>query len=186
MGKQTTTAANAALMNAIQTLLEDEEDQVALPMTQLNQYIAQLSLDSSKTITSIGNKIIKSIAMQNVANENDIDALGTAILAPLYDWQAQNNLLLTQLSAGVGLTQPGDPLESALLNQTAEAPELAYSATLLLALREAMGRFDGLVEVLREIRDRMPGLPMSVRGETRESGPTISEPAPAQYEWVDQ
>ena len=182
----TTTAGNAQLMGAINTLVADEEDNVALPMTAINQWIAQLSQQSSKTIVGVGNAIIKSIAAGNVSSSNDVDAVGTQLLQPLYDWQSQNDLVLTQLAAGVGLTQPGEPLESALLNQTAQAPELAYSASLLLALREAMSHFGGLIEVLREIRDRMPPLAASVPGEAPQTGDVISDPTVgSEYSWVE-
>jgi hypothetical protein len=172
-----TGADKAALMGAIQALLEDEENNVALPMTTLNQGIAKLSQESSRLIARVGNKLIAGIAARAVESDNHIERLGTAILAPLYTWQAENDLLLTQLAAKTGLTKPGDSLEMALVAQTAEAPELAYSATLLIALREAMGEFRGLIEVLREIRDRMPPIAASVAGEARERGPTIHEPS---------
>ena len=73
--------------------------------------------------------------------------------------------MLQDLSAAAGLRQPGDPLEAALIEQVSVAPDIAYSATLLLALRDAMPHLGRIVEVLREIRDRMPGQPIQFEGE---------------------
>ncbi len=153
------------LLHSIETLLADAENQIALPLTRINQGIAKLSAQNSKTITPIMNRLLRSIEQFAVDNDNAIDALGLAILQPLQDWQAENNLLLTQLAAGAGLTQPGDPLEAALLAQVADEPELAYSATLLLAIRDALPYLGQLIEVLREIRDRMPSPPVEFPGE---------------------
>jgi hypothetical protein len=159
------TPEQVQLLTSIETLLADAENAITLPMTAINQGIAKLSQESSKSVVSIQNKLLKSIQAHAVANDNEIDQLGMAILAPLQTWQEENNLLLTQLAAYSGLTQPGDPLEAALLTEVAQEPELAYSATLLLAIREAMPYFRQLVEVLKEIRDRMPGIPVEFPGE---------------------
>lgn len=173
------TPENLQLLSSIDTLLAQGENQIALPMTAINQGIAKLSVQSAKTITGIQNVLLKSINQANVAQENDLDPLGMAILRPLQDWQEQNNLLLTQLAASSGLTQPGDPLEAALVNQLAEEPELAYSATLLIALRDVLPHFKALIEVLREIRDRMPGVPVSIDGEPRSEEVETVEPEPS-------
>jgi hypothetical protein len=161
MAKSTITPENAQLLDSISTLLADAENNITLPMTAINQGIAQLSVQNAKALTKIQGALIKSIEQHAVTNDNAIDQLGMAILAPMQGWQEENNLLLTQLAASAGLTQPGDPLEAALVAQVADEPELAYSATLLIALRDALPHLAELVEVLREIRDRMP--PTAIR-----------------------
>jgi len=171
MDISTLTPEHVQLLDSIETLLADGTNSISLPMTAINQGIAALSATSAKTITSIQGKLIKSIQAHAVANDNDIDRFGMIILQPLQDWQSENNLLLTQLAAHAGLTQPGDSLEAALVQEVAEAPELAYSATLLIALRDALPYLGKLVEVLREIRDRMPGQPMRFAGEPLAEAP---------------
>ena len=59
------------------------------------------------------------------------------------------------------------------MQEVAEAPELAYSATLLIALRDALPYLGQLIEVLREIRDRMPGQPIRFVGEPLAEAPAI-------------
>jgi hypothetical protein len=176
MDSTTTTAGNAQLMQAIQTLLEANEDSISIPMTALNQGIAQLSQQNSKATVKLGNAIIKEIAQGVADNNAAVDQIGTAVLEPLFDWQAQNDLLLNQLASASGLIQPGDPLIAALTQQASDQPELAYSATLLLALRDAIALVPPFLEVLREIRDRMPSLPVTFTGESRQTGTVIQEP----------
>jgi hypothetical protein len=167
------TPEDEQLLSSIETLLAQGENQISLPLTALNQGIAKLSMLSAKTITGLQNSLIKSINQANVASENDLDPISMAILRPLQDWQEQNNLLLTQLAASSGLTQPGDSLEMALVNQIAEEPELAYSATLLIAIRDMLPYASQLIEVLREIRDRMRDVPVHFRGEPLASAPAF-------------
>lgn len=169
---------NLQLLKSIEALLVDGEDSISLPLTAINQGIAKLSALSSKTILKLQADLLKYLDLGNVDSENDLDALSVAILRPIQDWQLENNLLLTQLAAGAGLTQPGDPLEQALVNQVAQEPELALSATLLIALRDFGGKVDSLVEVLREIRDRMPQFPVHVQGEPEAIAPAEQLPMP--------
>lgn len=153
------------LLQAIDDAQAQNEDDLLLVMTALNQGIAKLSVQNSRSLTSIEGRLIKSIDQYAVDNSNAIDQLGMAILGPINDWQDENLLLLTQLAAQAGLTQPGDPLEAALLQSVADEPQLAYSATLLIALRDALPFLGQLIEVLREIRDRMPVFPATAPGE---------------------
>lgn len=165
------------LLDSIETLLADGENLVTLPLTAINQGIAQLSGMSGKTVAQIQSKLLKSIDQFAVDNDNAIDGFGLTLLKPLQDWQDENNLLLTQLAASAGLTQPGDPLEAALTQEIASVPELAYSATLLMAIRDFLPSFGALIEVLREIRDRMPGAAAETPGEIPAKSPSIKEPA---------
>lgn len=159
------TAADAQLLESIDTLLADNSNEIMLPMTALNQGIAKLSVENAKAITQIQGRLVKDIERHAVTSDNEIDALSMAILAPLQGWQDENLLLLTQLASAAGLTQPGDPLESALVAQVADAPELAYSATLLIAMRDALPHLAEIVIALREIRDRLPLAPVRFPGE---------------------
>lgn len=172
---QAKTPEQLQLLGAIETLLAEGENQISLPLTAINQSIAALSVQSSKSVVSIQNRLIRSIEQHAVAQDNEIDAFGLAILKPLQDWQEENNLLLNHLAAAAGVIQPGDPLEAALVTQVAEQPELAYSATLLIALRDVLPLFGQIVEVLREIRDRLPNAPVHVPGEPRASAVAIED-----------
>jgi len=181
------TPEQAQLLDSIETLLADNENLITLPLTAINQGIAQLSVQNARTITKIEGKLLKAIDAYAVQNDNAIDSFGLALLQPLQDWQTENNLLLTQLAASAGLTQPGDPLEAALVQQIADEPELAYSATLLIAIRDLLPYARQLIEVLREIRDRMPSIPVHVPGEPYASAEALDEDVQPQIpaKWLE-
>jgi hypothetical protein len=170
------------LLEGIHALLVENEASISLPLNKLNSGIAQLTEENSKIITRLMGKILRSISLRTRENDDALDTLGVHILAPLQTWEQENNLLLTQLAAKTGLTQPGDPLESALLNQVADAPELAYSATLLLAIREAMPMFQRIADALEEIRDRLPATPVRIAGEEE---PGDDDDEPVQPAWTE-
>lgn len=164
------TADQLALMGAIETLNAQDEHDIAIPLTALNQSIAALTQQNSKQLVKIQNALIKSIAQDVVNDGNALDSISVALLGPIQDQLNESTFLLTQLASAAGLTDPGDPLEAALVKQVAEEPQIAMSATLLIAIRELQPTFNDLVEVLREIRDRMPQVPVAVPGETPSTG----------------
>jgi hypothetical protein len=131
-------AEQAELLESIQTLLGGQEDQISIPLSALNQNIAQAVYANGQLITGVMNTILRGVNAPLTKNDNAIESVTTDLLAPLQAYQQNNEFLLTQLASAAGLTKPGDPLESALLTQSVDAPELAYSATLLIALQGAM------------------------------------------------
>jgi hypothetical protein len=173
MAKGTNSPKNqddADLLAAITTLVAGNDEAVQVPMSLINQDIAAAVFANSKTLSGISNLLVKKISQAVTDNDNDIELAGTSMLQGISAEIDQNALLLNHLASAAGLLQPGDPLESALLDQTAEAPELAYSASLLLAIKEAMPHLGAIVEVLREIRDRMHDAPAALPGQPPETG----------------
>ena len=165
------TGDQIALLQAIAQGQAANDAEISLVLNSLNRHVAQLSQKNGKIITGIQETVLKKINQELVDNDNTIDQVSTAILARTQEWLNDNQLLLSDLSAAAGLRQPGDPLEAALIEQVSVAPDIAYSATLLLALRDAMPHFGRIVEVLREIRDRMPPQPIGVVGEAPAEAP---------------
>lgn len=155
----TLTAADAELLQAITEVIAENDDAVRLPMSVLNQHIADLVAANQRVISRVTNVLTRNLTQTITDNDNTLENIGTVLLTGLNGWIAENDLLLNHLAAASGLIQPGDPLTSALLDQVSEAPELAYSATLLIALRDALPVGHQIVAVLREIRDRLPGGP---------------------------
>lgn len=159
------TGDQIALLQAIAQGQSANDAEISLVLNSLNRHVAQLSQKNGKIITGIQETVLKKINQELVDNDNAIDPVSTAILARTQEWLNDNQLLLQDLSAAAGLRQPGDPLEAALIEQVSVAPDIAYSATLLLALRDAMPHLGRIVEALREIRDRLPGQPIQFEGE---------------------
>jgi len=189
MAKGTNSPKNqddADLLAAITTLVAGNDEAVQIPMSLINQDVAKAVFSNSKTLSGISNLLVKKIGQAVTDNDNDIELAGTAMLQGIGATLDQNALLLNHLASAAGLLQPGDPLEAALLDQTAEAPELAYSASLLLAIREAMPHLGAIVEVLREIRDVLAGSPADDSAEPAAANddfaapPAASEPGDGQ------
>jgi hypothetical protein len=157
--------AEGQFLSALETLLASQEISVSLPLTTINKALTEAVTINAKLIRKVQGRIVKALDRPIVANTNDIDRLGTVLLEPLQAWADNTQLLLTQLAAKTGLTQIGDPLEQALVEQVVDAPELAYSASLLLALREAMPFLARIAGALEEIRDRTGGAPYTIPGD---------------------
>lgn len=132
------TGEQIALLQAIKAGQDENDNEISLVLNSLNKGVAGLVAKNGKILTDLQGKIIKKLHQQFVDNDNTIDSVSTSILGWTQSQLDDTQLLLTQLAASAGMTAPGDPLEAALTETLAEAPEIAYSASLLLSLREAM------------------------------------------------
>jgi|HubBroStandDraft_6_1064221.scaffolds.fasta_scaffold148478_2 hypothetical protein len=172
------TQAAADLLDAINTLVATHAESVTIPYSVLNQGIADLVSANGTTIAKVSKVLTRKLDQAVTDNDNGLELVGTVILQGINAYLTENDLLLNHLAASAGILKPGDPLESVLLDQVAEAPELAYSATLLIALRDAIPRLDSVVEVLREIRDRMPPSAVRLTGESADGEQEDGETSP--------
>jgi hypothetical protein len=159
------TGEQIGLLQAIKAGQDENDAEISLVLNSLNKGVAQLVAKNGKIITDLQGKVLKQLNQRCVDNDNHIDALSTAILGWGQNELSDVHMLLTQLAASAGATSPGDPLEAALVDQLAAAPDIAYSATLLMALREGMPILALIARTLQEIRDRMPGTPVRYTGE---------------------
>jgi hypothetical protein len=158
-------SAEQQLLDAIDEMQALSEAGMSIIFTRTNQAIADLVKKNDKIVVGLQGKILKQLAKDQVESDNHIDRLSTLVLSGLDDQQFSSHMLLTQLAHKGGFTKAGYPLESALLQSEVQAPSLAYLGTLLLALGDLKPFAAQLIEVLREIRDRMPGVPTELRGE---------------------
>jgi hypothetical protein len=152
------------VLQAIDALLVEQDDKLVLPMTTLNSATSTIFQKNQKVITALQNKVLKAADLATTQSLDALDSVYTTLLQGLDTWQYDSNFLLTQLAAKGGFTEAGEPLHAALQKELAEAPQLAYGGTLVLAIAEAVPYLDQLIEVLREIRDRMPPQAMRVFG----------------------
>lgn len=168
-------AAQQALMNIDEALVE-QDDKLILPMNTLNKATSSIFQKNTQIITKMQEKIIKAADRETTTALDHLDGVYTTVLQGLDTWQFDVNFLLTQLAAKGGFTEAGQSLEHALQKTLAEAPQLAYQGTLVLAVKEAIPYMEQLIEVLREIRDRMPPNAMRVAGERAAESALPDEP----------
>ncbi len=154
------------LLQAINQLLSENDQAIRIPMDAINQGIAELINDSGKIVSRVSGAVVRQISKELTANENLIDPVPTAVLSAIGGYLQENELLLNHLASAAGLLQPGYPLEAALVEQVAKAPDLMVSTTLLMALREWTPAIESIAKTLKEIRDRLPPVAIRLKGES--------------------
>lgn len=154
------------LLDSIDYLQGANSDALMIPMTTLNEAITAIVDKNSGIIAKMQGKLLRKIDHASTKQLDALDGVYTRLLQGLDAYQFDAHHLLEQLAVKGGFTQVGQPLETALLKEVTEAPQLAYAGTLVLAVKEAVPYLEQLIEVLREIRDRMPPLSIRVKGET--------------------
>lgn len=147
------TADQIQLLQAIQAGQDENDVELSLVLNDMNKGVASLVAKNGKILRNIQSDVLKKLGQQLVDNDNTIDQVSTAMLAWTQSELDDAKLLLTQLAASAGLTNPGDPLEAALTTQLAEVPDMAYSATLLLAIRDAMPVLARIAVAIEKIAD---------------------------------
>jgi hypothetical protein len=171
--------ADIDLLENIKTVLVDNEQSISLVLSTLNKGIAQMVRDNQQQVNKVAGKVLGWLTKVTTANANALDPVATAILQRIIDYSQQNEFLLTQIAAAAGLTQPGDPLEAALIDRATEAPEIAYSASLLIALREAMAPIERIAVALERIADAQGAASASDESEIESADETAVEAAAA-------
>lgn len=143
------------LLDSIDFLQGANNDALMIPLSTVNQAVVDVVDKNSALIGKLQGKILRKLDHATTKNLDALDGVYTRLLAGLDAYQYDAHYLLQQLAVKGGITQAGQPLETALLEQVTRAPELAYGATLVLAVKEAIPFFEQLIQVLREIRDKL-------------------------------
>ena len=159
-------AAAKSALQSIDQFIGENHEALSVPMTALNQGLDALITANGKAVKGLTNRVLAAINKRVVKDDEATDSAITTLLQGIDAWLAGQHFTLTQMAAKGGLTEVGEGLEAALAQDAAAGKQLAYQGTLVLSIREAEGKIDELIEVLREIRDRMPGQPVQWPGET--------------------
>jgi hypothetical protein len=157
--------AEQQILDSLDQLLAESEDSLDVPASTLNQAVSDVVTEQAKSLKRLTEKILRSADREAVKADDALNAINTGLLGGIDAWMNENHYLLSQMAAKGGLQAIGAPLETALETATTAAPQLEYLGTLVLAVKEAIPYFEQLIEVLREIRDRMPNTPVRVPGE---------------------
>src|SRR6202044_3810740 len=113
-----------------------------------------------KGIRSVQGKILKQLGTHSVEIDNLLDPSATAILQSLNTATAEIEWLLQSAAVKGGMLGVGDRLTPEAIAQMGAVPEQMLGSTLVLQLGELRPVLLAIVEVLGEIRDRMPALPV--------------------------
>lgn len=151
-------SAEADLLRQIEFMMASQANLISIPFSKLNQAVAGQVQSSNRLVTRMQSKLLQRIAKNVVTQGNVIDAAQTTVLNGLNQYQADTRNLLTYLASKSGMVGPGDPLESALVNEIVDAPRLTYEGTLVLAVKEAVPWLERIAAALERIADRLSPL----------------------------
>jgi hypothetical protein len=148
------------------TDLETEQDlHLSGPMAAIASQVAQVATQNQRLVTQLQGSILKVLDKGEVSAANLADEAATTVLNALGGYQENLDWTMQQLLTEAGFGPDGLPLEEALLQGITQAPELVIASESVRML-DAIGRgLYAAVEVLKEIRDRLPSLAVRLPGE---------------------
>lgn len=186
-------SAEQQLLESLDQMLVEQSNNIVIPLSKINQGIANTVTSNAKTVNKLIGKVLKQIARETVNGSDAIDGVNTRVLQGLDQWLLNQEFLLQSLAQKSGDIAIGDPLTSLLSQSTTETPQVTYAGTLVLELSKLEPLARQLIEVLREIRDRMPFRPEASAGEPASRAPAEAEPIDlppyeglASLDWEDE
>lgn len=139
------------MLESIDRLLAENENSLAVPMTRVNQAVAEVVDINAKAVKRLAEKILRAADRESVSIDNHLDRVYTGLLGGVDTWLQESQFLLQQLSVKGGLSEIGSPLETALEIAATQSPGLEYMGTLVLAVKEAVPWLDRIAVALEKI-----------------------------------
>lgn len=149
-------SAEQSLLESLDTLVGVQNEQILIPLSKINQQIAQTVTSNAKTVNKLISKVIKGIHRHVVDGSNALDAVNTTVLQGLNQWLLNQEYMLTSLAHKSGDLPIGSSLSSIQMTSTDETPQVTYAGTLVLELSKLEPLAKQLVAAIRDIAARMP------------------------------
>lgn len=121
--------------------------------------------DNMVALEKIWRKLKSFLTREQTKIDNAITAIVTPVIVTIVDQTNANDWLLKQVLIRAGILLPGQEVEPGILCQPERKPDPSFVGTMQLDVAELKGCLCDIVEVLREIRDRMQGIPHEYPGE---------------------
>jgi hypothetical protein len=157
-----TEIAQAAALEALGQLADEIELTLAVPVSKISDQLIQQYEQASKAIRKIQNRAVALLDKQLTGVSDGMEVPTTAVLQSLNLQQQQLDWLLQQAAVKVGWLGMGESLTPEKIAAFGQVPEQILGAQMVLQLGALSPLFKRLIEVLEEIRDRMPGLHVQV------------------------
>ena len=142
------------------------------------------SLDNQqKVIAKVQSKLRGKITAAQTRDANALDSIFTGLVRWIDNGLSNSEWTLTGIGTKAGVVQPGQAIDQVDWQPDpgqSLGPE--YGGTLVLSCRELGPALEPLLEVLREIRDRIGGAPVVVAGESPETVVVAKDSWP---DWVE-
>jgi len=167
-----TSDQNQDVDSGLSLALDDQEASLAPILGNIDGWIKSNLASQDKTCLKCQNKVKSCITKSQTNQANQIDS----VLTKINSWINQNQLMHDWTLAGIavkaGVIEPGQGVDDVRWDiEPAASLGPEYGGTLVLSCRELITTIEPLLEVLREIRDRMGGVPTSIPGETPANAP---------------
>lgn len=157
--------AEEQALEGLESLLSQAEADLAGPIQTLIACV-QSEIASNEQHLEKCRRKLKAVLGRNVAQaDNSLDAVTTKVTGQCQGHVTTNEITLNQLAVKGGVIQVGDSLDDWVNPPCEPEPVIQWGGTLVLSVREAIPHLDQLIEVLKEIRDRLPGQPVEQPGE---------------------
>lgn len=167
--------AQGQLTDSIEQLLAENDIYMGGLLAGLESCCCNPINDCDKELNKLKKKIIKLILKLQVDFANYIDYLFTKIINILTCFNNQNQWILQQLCVQSGTIGVGGNICSILACTDPVLPVNPGCPTVNLDFTAALGFFSDLIEVLREIRNRMPPEMVELPGEDPTGEPDSPE-----------
>lgn len=163
-----TNRLNAAVSQVAENLREElYSDQLTLDAVS-KALIDALNVEQNadrKVINLLIKKLSKQLNLEQVSHGDVIEGIATKLPVQVSQEQSIDSWTLSQLAAKCGICKTGETLPDCALSLGEETPGPTEGEEVTLNVVGLLPLFKELIEVLREIRDRLPGYPAEDKGE---------------------
>lgn len=157
-------AEEQALKGLLASLSETESD-LAEPIKKLIANVKDEVDKINAQIEKLKKKLKQSLGKSQAAVGNELESSIGKLVGVLYQGLVDNEAILQQEAVKGGVLQPGEPIDVLVDGKPDLESPLKWGGQLILNMGDIKGVFVELLEVLREIRDRIGGVPMEFKGE---------------------
>jgi hypothetical protein len=171
-----TTIVEQTALESLDAGTLENESRLGAVVNKCLDHVAGSTEELGKTIRSAQTKCKNHLSRATATCADGIDVVVTGMLGWLVSGTDENHFVLQQLAVKTNIVYPGEPLENMLSRHTEEGDGVKYMGELVLSVKEVVPFAKQLLEVLREIRDRIGGFPEVVQGEQSETAviPTLA------------
>ena len=149
--------------------LLDQLEAQEIALGELGQRIDERTqveiLANGNQLDKLKRKIMGYLGRVLTKSDNQLEAIYTSLLEALTDEITTNEITVQQVAAKSAAIPVGADLADVLLAPSGEAPSSITEGTWILDARNFGPYFSALIEVLREIRDRLPALAVDLPSE---------------------
>ena len=157
--------AEEQVVQSLSTALSQNESDLAGPVNTMLLALQQMGKFEESSVAKIQTKIKSAATKSQKIAGNSLEVVFGNFLRMINQAIEIAEGALRELAVKGGKIQVGEPLENAVSVETPQESPMQWGGSLLLDVSSLQPSLDKLIEVLMEIRDRLPGTPVEFPGE---------------------